>query len=116
MSNSKTLRTACQQMGDVIFPSPRGGRRYDHCHPVNPPELARRTRKDGDTLHTRSLALSSEGLGITGVLDVLEERAGDSYPVETKHGSAPRDEDGKAGFWDNDAVQLCAQGLLLEEE
>src|SRR5579884_2961332 len=88
---------------------------FDHRRVVDP-ELANRPRKEGDALHTRSVALSSERLGLTGVLDVLEERADESYPVETKHGSAPRDEDGRLTFWDNDAVQLCAQGLLLEEE
>ena len=37
------------------------------------------------------------------------------YPVETKHGSAPHDDDGRATTWDNDAVQLCGQALLMEE-
>jgi CRISPR-associated protein Cas1 len=88
---------------------------FDHRRVIDP-ELANRTRKEGDVLHTRSAHLSSERLGLTGILDVIEEKGDEVYPVETKHGSAPRDEDGKATFWDNDAVQLCAQGLLLEEE
>ena len=50
------------------------------------------------------------------MLDLIEEKDGAVYPVETKHGTAPRDENGELTFWDNDAVQLCAQGLLLEEE
>jgi CRISPR-associated protein Cas1 len=83
---------------------------------VNDPELANRTRKDGEVLHTRSVSVSSESLGITGKLDLLEEKDGDAYPVEYKRGSGPRDEAGRAGVWDNDAVQLCAQGMLLEEE
>src|SRR5271155_4370543 len=58
---------------------------FDHRR-VDDPKLAQRTRKNGDTLHTRSVALSSEKLGLTGVLDLLEETAGESYPVETKHG------------------------------
>jgi hypothetical protein len=48
-------------------------------------------------------------------LDVIEEKDGVSYPVETKHGSAPRDDDGRPTAWDNDAVQLCGQALLMEE-
>jgi CRISPR-associated protein Cas1 len=64
---------------------------------------------------SRGVALSSESLGITGVLDVVEEQAGERYPVETKHGSAPHDENGRPTVWDNDAIQLCAQALLLEE-
>src|SRR5947209_4209007 len=79
---------------------------------VNDPGLAGRTRKEGEALHTRSAALGSPRLGITGVLDVVEERDGEAYPVETKHGSAPRDEDGRPTYWENDAVQLCAQGML----
>lgn len=88
---------------------------FDHRR-VNDPDLAHRTRKDGDTRSTRSVALSSEWLGITAVLDVVEEKGGSTYPVETKHGSAPRDEAGRPSVWDNDAVQLCAQGMLLEED
>src|SRR5262249_39123876 len=71
---------------------------------------------DGDTLHTRSVALSSEVLGITGKLDVLEEKEDEAYPVEYKRSSAPRDDAGRPTFWENDAIQLCAQALLLEEE
>lgn len=83
---------------------------------VNDPALENKTRKDGDVLKTRSVSLSSETLGVTAKLDVLEETGGLVYPVEHKRGSAPRDEHGDATVWDNDAVQLCAQGLLLEEE
>src|SRR4051794_9075794 len=83
---------------------------------VNDPDLAHRTRKDGDATRTRSAALSSDRLGLTAVLDSVEEKDGVAYPVETKHGSAPRDDANRPTFWDNDAVQLCAQGLLLEEE
>ena len=88
---------------------------FDHRR-INSPELANRTRKEGEALHTRSTAISSEKLGLTGVLDLVEEKGGATYPVETKHGSAPRDATGtRPTFWDNDAVQLCAQGMLLEE-
>ena len=87
---------------------------HDHRR-VDDADLASRPRKDGDAVRTRSTPLSSEALGITGVLDLIEEKGGDLYPVETKHGSAPRDDDGKPTTWDNDAVQLCAQALLLEE-
>src|SRR6185295_16163207 len=87
---------------------------FDHRR-VDSADLKNKTRKDGDTSRSRGIALSSEALGITGVLDVIEERGGEQYPVETKHGSAPRDDDGKATTWDNDAVQLCAQALLMEE-
>jgi CRISPR-associated protein Cas1 len=84
---------------------------------VNDPDLAQRTRKEGDSLHTRSVSLSSERLGLSGKLDLVEEREGESYPIEYKRGAGPpgEPEDDRPAVWENDAVQLCAQGLLLEE-
>jgi CRISP-associated protein Cas1 len=104
------------QYVDCVMPTNEHveGGLFDHRR-VDSPDLAHKTRRDGDTASSRGIALSSETLGVTGVLDVIEERAGEQYPVETKHGSAPRDEDGKPTTWDNDAVQLCAQALLMEE-
>jgi CRISP-associated protein Cas1 len=83
---------------------------------VNDPDLENRTRRDGDTRRTRSVSLSSDRLGITAKLDLVEEAGGRVYPVEYKRGSAPRDADGNPTVWDNEALQLCAQALLLEEE
>src|SRR5580693_4766354 len=87
---------------------------HDHRR-VDEPELANKTRKEGDANRSRGVHLSSETLGISGILDVIEEKDNVSYPVETKHGSAPRDDDGRPTTWDNDAVQLCGQALLMEE-
>ncbi|MFO0808620.1 MAG: CRISPR-associated endonuclease Cas1 [Gemmataceae bacterium] len=83
---------------------------------VTDPALEHRTRKDGDTFHTRSVRLSSDRLGLTGVLDLIEETGGDLVPVEYKRSAAPRDAAGRPTAWDNDALQLCGQALLLEEE
>lgn len=104
------------QYVDCVMPTNEHveGGLFDHRR-VDDPALAGKTRKDGGTSSSRGVALSSEALGIAGVLDVVEERAGEQYPVETKHGSAPRDEDGRPTAWDNDAVQLCAQAMLMEE-
>lgn len=90
------------------------GGRHDHRR-VDDPDLKGKARKECDVVCTRGLALSSERLGLIGVLDQCEESDGALYPVETKHGSAPRDADDQPTTWDNDAVQLCAQALLLEE-
>ncbi len=87
---------------------------FDHRR-VDEPNLANKTRKEGDADKSRGIHLSSETLGLTGILDLIEEKNGASYPVETKHGSAPRDDDGRPTTWDNDAVQLCGQALLMEE-
>ena len=82
---------------------------------VDDPKTANRSRKERAAIHTRSVSLASEQLGLSGKLDLVEEKGGAIYPVEYKRSTAPTDADGKATYWDNDAVQLCAQGLLLEE-
>jgi CRISP-associated protein Cas1 len=82
---------------------------------VNDPKAVGRPRLERDTIHTRSVPLASEQLGLTGKLDLIEEKGGEVYPVEYKRSKAPTDTDGQATYWDNGAIQLCAQGLLLEE-
>ena len=62
--------------------------------------------RDG-AVQLRSVYLYSRSLGICGQADVIEERAGEIYPVEHKKG--------RRGDWRNDALQLCAQALCLEE-
>lgn len=83
---------------------------------VNDEQLANKPRKEGQALHTRSVHLSSERLGLTGKLDLLEEKGDLSYPIEYKRSTAPRDADDNPTFYENDALQLCGQALLLEEE
>jgi CRISPR-associated exonuclease Cas4 len=55
----------------------------------------------------RSVYLYSHALGISGKADVIEEKSGEIYPIEHKKG--------RRGDWRNDALQLCAQALCLEE-
>jgi len=62
--------------------------------------------RDG-TIQTRSVYLYARQLGVCGKADVIEERNDELYPVEHKKG--------KRGQWVNDALQLCAQALCLEE-
>ena len=104
------------QYVDAVMPTNEHveGGLFDHRR-VDDAELANKTRKEGDANRSRGVHLSSETLGISGILDVMEEKDGGSCPVETKHGSAPRDDDGRPTTWDNDAVQLCGQALLMEE-
>jgi len=86
--------------------------------------------RDG-ALQLRSVYLYARRLGICGKADVIEERNGEVYPVEYKkgerrvgmnpqsHPSPVRDwnehKKGRRGEWRNDALQLCAQALCLEE-
>ncbi|HET9898146.1 MAG TPA: CRISPR-associated endonuclease Cas1 [Streptosporangiaceae bacterium] len=60
----------------------------------------------------RSVELSSERLGITAKLDLLEGAGAGVVPVDLKKGH-PTPE-GKP--WEADAVQVCAQVLLLREQ
>lgn len=71
-----------------------------------------RAVKKEEYIHRRSVMWKSDRLGITGRLDLLEEDgSGEVYPVEYKKGYKPRGREP----WLNDRVQLCAQGLLMEE-
>ena len=45
---------------------------HDHRR-VDEPDLANRPRKEGDAVKTRGVQLSSESLGLLGVLDMIEE-------------------------------------------
>jgi CRISPR-associated protein Cas1 len=82
---------------------------------VDDPDLQNRPRKENGALHTRSVQISSERLGLSGKLDVVEEKNGRVYPVEYKRGNGPSGQTGPP-YWENDAIQLCAQALLLEED
>lgn len=71
-----------------------------------------RVHQDGqtsrpDVFQIRNAYLYSKCYGICGKADLIEERNGDLYPVEYKKG--------RLGTWSNDAIQLCAQALCLEE-
>src|SRR6266581_4071830 len=61
---------------------------------VDDPKLQNRSRKEGDAIHTRSVQLSSERLGISGKLDLVEEKDGEICPVEYKRGTGPGGENG----------------------
>jgi CRISPR-associated protein Cas1 len=65
-----------------------------------------------DVIHRRSVSFSSVGLGIIGKLDLVEEKEGlPAYPVEYKKAKKPKSMEP----WLNDRIQLCAQGLLMQE-
>ena len=56
---------------------------------------------------SRRQYLASDTLGVSGYLDLIEEKKGVSCPVEYKKAGT--------GNWLNDQVQLCLQGMLIEE-
>ncbi|MEJ5357905.1 MAG: CRISPR-associated endonuclease Cas1 [Desulfobacterales bacterium] len=65
-----------------------------------------------ETIHARSVDLTSEKLGLTAKIDLVEGSAGEVHPVDYKKGKRPHV---AAGAYDPERVQLCAQGLLLRE-
>src|SRR5580658_204783 len=66
---------------------------------------------EGELKTARSVEWSRERLGITAKLDLLEGAGGQVVPVDVKKGHA--NAEGLA--WEADAVQVCAQVLLLRE-
>jgi CRISP-associated protein Cas1 len=75
---------------------------------------------DGDEIHSRSVMLGSERLGMTAKMDLVEvklDAAGVAVgvcPVDYKVGS-PREGELGAGMWDTDRMQLGLQCLLLRD-
>lgn len=72
-----------------------------------------------ETIHSRSVSLASERLGVTAKLDLVEittesGAATRVCPVDYKAGSPRTLEDGP-GIWDADRVQLGLQCLLLRD-
>ena len=60
-----------------------------------------------ETWQVRAVWLKSERYGLIGKSDLIEATEGQWFPVEYKRG--------KRGEFDNDALQVCAQALCLEE-
>ncbi len=61
----------------------------------------------GEVTELRSLTVWSDRYGLYGKCDVVEFQGGRIFPVEYKHGHAHTSE--------HDEMQLCAQGICLEE-
>jgi len=63
-------------------------------------------------LHQRSIQLTSERLGVTAVVDIIETDGSRARPVDYKKGKKPGTTE---GAYEPERVQLCVQGLLLRE-
>jgi CRISPR-associated endonuclease Cas1/CRISPR-associated protein Cas4 len=66
-----------------------------------------------DRIHARSITLSSNRLGLIAKLDLIESEEGRVVPVDYKRGKRPHVE---KDAYAPERVQLCAQGMLLEEQ
>jgi CRISPR-associated protein Cas1 len=65
-----------------------------------------------ERIHARSVTLSSDRLGLIARLDLIEGEGGAVVPVDYKRGRRPHV---PAGAYEPELVQLCIQGLLLED-
>ncbi len=68
---------------------------------------------EDDRIHARSLTLASERLGLIARVDLIEADDGAVVPVDYKRGKRPH---AAAGAYDPERVQVCVQGLILEEQ
>lgn len=68
--------------------------------------------EETETIHARSVWLTSEALGLTAKIDLVEGEGKRVTPVDYKRSKRPHV---AAGAYDPERVQLCAQGLLLRE-
>lgn len=64
-------------------------------------------------IHARSVTLSSEKLGLIAKMDLVEGEGAVVAPVDYKRGKRPHKI--ASGVYEPEQVQVCAQGLLLEE-
>lgn len=63
-------------------------------------------------VHARSVLLSAPLAGLVARMDLIEADGSRATPVDYKRGRAPRTAEQS---WEPERVQLCAQGLVLEE-
>jgi len=73
----------------------------------------------GETIHSRSVTLSSERVGLTAKIDLIENDPSDEdgntvRPVDYKRGR-PRGMDGALSPWPSDRIQIAAQALVLRD-
>ncbi|HET9931276.1 MAG TPA: CRISPR-associated protein Cas4, partial [Polyangiaceae bacterium] len=76
------------------------------------PEPDPEAESTGERIHARSVALSSTRLGLTAKIDLVEVDGNTVTPVDYKRSKRPHV---PKGAYDPERVQVCAQGLLLEE-
>jgi CRISPR-associated protein Cas1 len=69
-----------------------------------------------DQLHSRSITLSSDALGLIAKMDLVEVSEGTVTPVDYKRGTPRKNADtGQLEAWDADRVQLAVQALVLRD-
>jgi CRISP-associated protein Cas1 len=69
-------------------------------------------QEEEERVHARSITLSSNRLGLIARMDLVEADGNRVTPVDYKRGKRPHV---PRGAYDPERVQLCVQGLILEE-
>ncbi len=64
----------------------------------------------------RSVALQSESLGLSGVVDLIEDTGNGRELLDYKRGAAWRDGNGEPVAKENDAAQVAAYAMMLRED
>lgn len=67
---------------------------------------------ENERVHARSITLSSNRLGLIAKMDLVEGEGNRVTPVDYKRGKRPHI---PQGAYDPERIQLCVQGLILEE-
>lgn len=68
--------------------------------------------EEDERLHARSITLSSNRLGIIAKMDLIEGEGNIVVPVDYKRGRRPHID---KGAYQPERIQVCAQGLILED-
>jgi CRISPR-associated protein Cas1 len=85
--------------------------------PLFPPKNDASNDANGEheTIHARSVTLSSEVFGVIAKMDLIEVQGKEATPVDYKRGSPRKMEDGTLDAWEPERVQVCVQALVLRE-
>lgn len=87
--------------------------RYTHRRVDKPSgDLPDPSAEDDEKIHARSITLSSNRLGLIARMDLVEGEGNIVTPVDYKRGRRPHV---ARGAYDPERVQLCVQGMILEE-
>ncbi len=89
-----------------------GGGKLPAPPPPFPPPQAGEGREGVPDFAARSVTLASERLGIIAKIDLIDGEDGTVTPVDTKKGKRPHVAE---GAYEPERVQVCAQGLILED-
>jgi CRISPR-associated protein Cas1 len=79
-----------------------------------PDEMPAAEDLEEEIIHSRSVTLSSERVGLTAKLDLIEGDGNSVRPVDYKRGK-PREVDGELTPWPSDRIQVAAQVLVLRD-